>query len=129
MSSNLKTANFDSAVLTYKIVSDSSLTGAAIVDVTQESGTLYYFTVNALTGIANNSSVKFTSTTGEVVVGTTEPDLVMYLAQGTELKVHIPSGVAYTALSVWMVDSADDNGTAQTTSGNSASVKITMVTS
>jgi hypothetical protein len=129
MSSNLKTANFDSSVLRYKLVSDSSLTGAAIVDVTQESGTLYYVTLNALTGINNNYYVKFKFTTGEVVVGTTEPDLVLYLAQDTELKLHMPAGVAYTALSVWMVDSADDNGTAQTTSGNSASVTLTMVTS
>ena len=51
MSTNLKIANVDEAGLTHKIINDIRLADAAtptaIVDATQEAGSLYYLSVDA----------------------------------------------------------------------------------
>ncbi len=52
VSSNLKIASFDRSVLEYKIVTDSALGLAPIVDVTGSSGTLYDISLDLSTGIS-----------------------------------------------------------------------------
>jgi|TARA_R100001594_G_scaffold113411_1_gene148264 hypothetical protein len=124
----LKTANFDSSVLQYKLVSEDSLS-TPIVDVTQSSGSLYYIKLDAVTGISNDYYVKFCFTESEITVGTTSADMILYLKQATDLCVSIPGGIPFTKLSVWTVDGPKDSISARTTSGNSSTVKLTMVTS
>jgi len=130
MSANLKTASFDASVLQYKIVSDILLNATPLIDVTQEAGSLYYLTVVNGTsgGTAQNYFAKFAFSTSEVVVGTTTPDFMVYLAANTTTKVAMPSGISFTSLSVWAVDSAADAATTFTV-GASGAVKITMVAS
>ena len=47
MSAQLKTANLDSTILSYKIIEDTRLDQTAIVDVTQGSGALRTIEVDA----------------------------------------------------------------------------------
>jgi len=124
----LKTAAFDENILYYKVVEEDSL-GNPIIDVTQESGSLYYIKLDAVTGIANDYYVKFSFTATSVTAGTTASDLTLYLKQSTDLCVVLPDGIPFSKLSVWMVDGPKDSISARTTSGNSAAVKLTMITS
>ena len=124
----LKTAAFDSSILKYKLVEEDSL-GNPISDVTQESGNLYYVKLDPTTGISNDYYVKFSFTASSITAGTTASDMTLYLKQATDLCVYMPEGIPFTKLSVWMVDGPKDSISARTTSGNSASVKLTMITS
>ena len=124
----LKTAAFDSSILQYKLISEDSL-GNPIIDIPQESGSLYYVKLDAITGIANDYYVKFSFTATTVTAGTTAADMTLYLKQGTDLCVTMPEGIPFSQLSVWMVDGPKDTISARTTSGNSSTVKLTMVTS
>ena len=128
MSSNLKTANFEPSILPYKIITDSSIGAAAIVDVTQESGALYYVTVDAVTGISHDYFLKLCFTSSEITVGTTIHDICFKVKQGKVTKANFPGGISFSSLSAWVVDDASEQSSAHTTSGNSASITLTMVT-
>tara|TARA_R110000824_G_scaffold266650_1_gene455646 strand:+ start:44 stop:412 length:369 start_codon:yes stop_codon:yes gene_type:complete len=121
MSTNLKTARFDTETLTYKIVSDAALRHASNDDVTASSGFLHSITV------ANGSNVgylKITLTEATVVVGTTVPDIIIKVLASTTVRVTMPSGVAFTKLSFWQTTTgADSNNTSA-----AAQFDVTLVT-
>jgi len=128
MSENLKTANFELSILPYKIITDSSIGAAAIVDVTQESGALYYVTVDAVTGISHDYFLKLCFTSSEITVGTTIHDICFKVKQGKVTKANFPGGISFSSLSAWVVDDASEQSSAHTTSGNSGTITLTMVT-
>ena len=112
MSANLKVANFDSDTLTYKIVSDTTLTNVPNVDVTASSGVL-------LSGIMHNQGnaviyIKISLTATTVTVGTTVPDLTLMIPSGQSIRLTIPGGVAFTKLSFWSADAPTTASNAST---------------
>ena len=123
MSTNLKVTAFKSDTLTYKIVSDTTLTAVVNTDVTTGSGVLHSFDVDNQHG-ANNTYLKISLTAANPVVGTTVPDIQIRVGPSTAIRVVIPGGVAFTKLSFWQVDSPTTAGT--TASGSP--VIVSMVT-
>jgi hypothetical protein len=128
MSTNLKTANVDDSILTYKIVVDESLNEVAIVDVTQGSGVLYEIEVDA-TAATSHQYLKLKFQTTEVVVGTTTPDLVLMCAAQKRTYLCLPGGVAYTGLSAWLVTSQADSANTNTESSNNRITTVRFVAS
>ncbi len=129
MSSNLKIASFDSATLSYKIISDSSIGAAPIVDVTSGSGKIYDINVDTSSGINNDYFLKLWLTTASVSIGTTPPDVIIKIPQDKVIRTNYPGGLPYTSLSAALVSGAEDSNTTHTTSGNSGTVNLTIVTS
>jgi len=121
MSTNLKTARFDTETLTYKIVSDTALTHASMDDVTASSGFLHSITV--VNG-ANAGYLKITLTEATVVVSTTVPDIMIKVPASTTVRVTIPSGVAFTKLSLWQTTLSTDVNNASI----AAAFNVTLVT-
>jgi hypothetical protein len=123
MSTNLKVTAFKSDTLTYKIVSDTTLTAAVNTDVTTGSGVLHSFDVdNQHPG--DTTYLKISLTAANPVVGTTVPDVQIRVGPQLKISVIIPGGVAFTKLSFWQVDSPTTAGT--TASGSP--VIVSMVT-
>ena len=130
MSSNLKIAKFNQGILPYKIVTDSSLNATPIIDVTGSGGTLYDLTLDLSTGINNNYYLKLWLQTATVTVGGssgTAPDIIIKADQDQIIRMNYPGGIPFTALTAALVDSAADTESTMTTSGNSGTIKITMV--
>tara|TARA_R110000796_G_scaffold247118_1_gene372352 strand:+ start:266 stop:664 length:399 start_codon:yes stop_codon:yes gene_type:complete len=130
MSSNLKIASFDGSVLAYKIVTDSSIGAAGIIDVMQAGGSLRDITLDLATGINNNYYLKLWLQTASVVVGGntgTPPDMIIKADQDQIIRMNFPGGIPFSALSAALVDGNVDTSDAQTTTNNSGTVKITMV--
>lgn len=127
MSSDLKTANFDSTVLAYKIIDDIKLANVAVVDVTQGSGTLYFIEVDA-TGTQNHQYLKLKFTTSEVTVGTTTPDFVVMCATNQRFAVSIPGGVPFSSLSAWLTSSQEDSATANSEATAQRFTKVRFIT-
>lgn len=123
MSTNLKVTAFKSDTLTYKIVSDSTLTNAANTDVTSGSGALHSFDIHNQHA-ANTTFLKISLTAANPIVGTTVPDIQVRVGPATAIRVVIPGAVAFTKLSFWQVDSAGTGGV--TASGSP--VVVSMVT-
>tara|TARA_R110002111_G_scaffold35800_4_gene69909 strand:- start:85 stop:471 length:387 start_codon:yes stop_codon:yes gene_type:complete len=111
MSAQLKTANLDKSVLSYKIVSDTRLDQNAITDVTQGSGTLRSIEVDA-SGASADQYLKIKLTTTEVVVGTTVPDIMLKCILQKRFVTEFPGGLQFTGLSAWLVSSAGDSSDA-----------------
>tara|TARA_R110000744_G_C19205005_1_gene545408 strand:- start:462 stop:848 length:387 start_codon:yes stop_codon:yes gene_type:complete len=111
MSAQLKTANLDKSVLSYKIVSDTRLDQNAIIDVTQGSGTLRSIEVDASAASADQY-LKIKITTTEVVVGTTVPDIMLKCILQKRFITEFPGGLQFTGLSAWLVSSAGDSSDA-----------------
>ena len=128
MSANLKTANVDDSILTYKIVSDSSLNETAIVDVTQGSGVLYEIEVDA-TAAQAHQYLKLKFQTTEVVVGTTTPDIVLMCAAQKRTYFCLPGGVSYTGLTAWLVTAQGDSANTNSESSNNRNTIVRFVTS
>mgnify|MGYP003667356843 CR=1 FL=1 len=122
MSTNLKVTAFKSDTLTYKIVSDSTLTNAANTDVTSGSGALHSFDIHNQHA-ANTTFLKISLTAANPIVGTT-PDIQGRAGPATAIRVVIPGAVAFTKLSFWQVDNAGTGGS--TASGSP--VVVSMVT-
>lgn len=115
MSAQLKTANLDSTVLTYKIVEDTRLDQTAIVDVTQGSGVLRTIEVDAtLANQGSNQHLKLKLTSTEVVVGTTVPDIVIRCIGQKRFITEFPGGLPFTGLTAWLTSSEADNATTNT---------------
>ena len=126
MSSNLKIAKFNSSVLPYRIVTDTTLTNDPIVDVTQGSGTIYEIHFSIAQGNGDPFFyLKLFLQTASITLGTTPPDVVVECQGGTTTRMSFPGGLPYTALSAVVVDSNADNGTAKS---NNNAVDITIVT-
>jgi len=128
MSSELKTANFDSSIIAYKIIEDIKLANVAVVDVTQGSGTLYTIEVDA-TGTQTHQYLKLKFTTSEVTVGTTPPDFVVMCASNQRFVMNLPAGVPFTSLSAWLTSSQEDTATANSESAAQRFTKVRFITS
>ena len=111
MSTNLKTV--DVANLTYKVIYDSTLTNAAIIDVTQASGYLYDIAIEN-TDAGDRGVLKICLTSSEPVVGTTTPDIQLFVLPSTTIRVVIPGGVPFSKLSMWQTTDTAASATAST---------------
>mgnify|MGYP003121541719 CR=1 FL=1 len=111
MSDQLKTANLDKTKLTYKIVEDTRLDQTAIIDVTQGAGTLRMIEVDA-TSATSHQYLKLKFVTSAVTVGTTTPDMVIFVARQQRFVLSLPSGVSFTNLSAWLTSSQEDSAAA-----------------
>jgi len=129
MSSNLKIASLDTSVLQYKIVNDSSITNAPLVDVLQGSGVLRDISLDLSTGINNDYYLKLWLQSASLALGTTPPDIIIKADEDQIVRMNFPGGIPFSALSAALVDSNADNSSAMTTTNNSGTVKITMVVS
>lgn len=133
MSSNLKTTNLDESVLEYKLINDIRLadsgTPTAIVNATQESGTLYYLSLDTSSVTTSDQSLKLYLTTTEVTVGTTAPDVQIFVPLGTRLKMSFPGGLPYTGFSAALLTQASNSGTANTRAGAAEFSILNVVTS
>ena len=129
MSSNLKIASFKTETLAYKIISDVAIDATPIVDVTSGGGKIYSINMDATVGIANDYFLKLWLTTSTVTIGTTPPDVIIKIPEDVVTRVNYPDGLPFSSLSAAITDTALDNSNSITTSGNSASVKLSIVTS
>jgi hypothetical protein len=111
MSTYLKTANLDRSKITYKIVEDARLDHTAIVDVVQGSGTLRTIEVDA-TAAQSHQYLKLRFTSTEITVGTTVPEMVLFVASAKRFVTEIPGGITFTGLSAWLTSSQEDSATA-----------------
>jgi len=127
MSTLLKTANLDQAKLTYKIVEDERLDQTAIIDVTQGSGALCAIEVDA-TAATSHQYLKLKFVTSAVTVGTTTPDMVVFVAAQQRFVLSIPGTVAFTNLSAWLTSSQEDSATANTEAANQRYTKVRFIT-
>jgi len=128
----LKLANLPDA-LPYKIVTEDAFDGL-VTDITQGSGILYYLSFKSTALSANNAGVsyyvKVSFTSSAITVGTSTPDLMFQItgsSSGTTVQIPIPGGLAYSALSLWIVDSNADNATTRTAQ-NSGAVSFAAIT-
>jgi hypothetical protein len=125
MSAQLKTANLDGSILSYKIVSDTRLDQTAIIDVTQGSGVLRSIEVDATATNQNQHQyLKLKFTTSEVTVGTTVPDMMIQCPAQKRFVTEFPGGLRFTSLSAWLVSSAGDSSDANT---EAAAARYTVV--
>jgi hypothetical protein len=132
MSTNLKTANLDESVLEYKLINDIRLADAnppsAIVDVTQESGKLYYLSLDA-SNCSNAQWLNLYLVTSEIAVGTTHPDVHIKIPATTRFKMSFPAGLPYTALSASLLTTSENTATANTEASNNRYAILNVVTS
>ena len=133
MSSNLKIANVDEDVLEYKLINDIRLadsgTPTAIVDVTQESGTLYYLSLDTSSVTTSDQALKLYLSTTEVTVGTTAPDVQIFVPHGTRLKMSFPAGLPFTGFSASLLTQSINAGTSNSRAGASQYSILNVVTS
>lgn len=126
----LKTADFDSSILPYKIINESELSGSnsgtatVLEDLTNgESGQVLAITAhNASAAI---QVLKMTFTEASVTLGTTNPELMLTLPASTVLRYTMPEGIDFTTLSMWCVTSTANNGT----TAPNAAVAVTIIAS
>ena len=107
-----------------KIVNDTSVGAAAVINVTGASGNLFYVEIDNTA----NSAVSYLKVydTGSVTVGTTAPDWIFSADASANNKFVIPTDVSFaTALSYCCVTTG---GTGGTTAPGSA-VAVRFVTS
>ena len=124
MSAQLKTANLDSSILTYKLVADTRLDQAPIVDVTQKSGVLRTVEVDATAATGSHQYLKLKLTTTEVTVGTTIPDITIKWVAEKRFITEFPGGLAFTGLTAWLTTGVDDDAATNT---EAAATRYTIV--
>ena len=133
MSTNLKTANLDESVLEYKLINDIRLADAnpptAIVDVTQESGSLYYLSLDASACSGAAQWLNLYLVTSEVTVGTTHPDVHIKIPASTRFKMSFPAGLPFTALSASLLTGDENASSANTEAAASRFAILNVVTS
>tara|TARA_R100000664_G_C2753930_1_gene141411 strand:+ start:1365 stop:1766 length:402 start_codon:yes stop_codon:yes gene_type:complete len=133
MSDNLKIANVDEDVLEYKLINDIRLadsgTPTAIVDVTQESGTLYYLSLDTSSVTTSDQALKLYLSTTEVTVGTTAPDVQIFVPHGTRLKMSCPAGLPFTGFSASLLTQSINAGTSNSRAGAGQYSILNVVTS
>lgn len=125
----LKTAEFNSTILPYKVVYESALSGSNSgtatpqVDLTQGIvGKLHVIDViNAGAAVY----LKMTLTETSVAVGTTNPQIMLKIGVSKSVRYTIPEGVDFTVLSMWCVTASAVNAT----TGPGAAVQVTLITS
>lgn len=126
----LKTADFDSSILPYKIINESALSGSGsgtatvLEDLTNgESGQVLAITAHNASAAIQVLKMTFTETS--VTLGTTNPELMLTLPASTVLRYTMPEGIDFTTLSMWCVTSTANNGT----TAPNAAVAVTIIAS
>jgi hypothetical protein len=126
----LKTADFDSAILPYKIINETVLSGSGsgtatvLQDLTNgEVGQL--LSITAHNASAAIQVLKMTFTEASITLGTTTPELMLTLPASTVLRYTMPEGIDFTTLSMWCVTSTAENAT----TAPNAAVAVTLTTS
>jgi hypothetical protein len=126
----LKTADFDSAILPYKIINETVLSGSGsgtatvLQDLTNgEVGQL--LSITAHNASAAIQILKMTFTEASITLGTTTPELMLTLPAATVLRYTMPEGIDFTTLSMWCVTSTAANAT----TAPNAAVAVTLTTS
>ena len=126
----LKTADFDSAILPYKIINETVLSGSGsgtatvLQDLTNgEAGQL--LSITAHNASAAIQILKMTFTEASITLGTTTPELMLTLPASTVLRYTMPEGIDFTTLSMWCVTSTAENAT----TAPNAAVAVTLTTS
>ena len=133
MSTNLKIANVDEAGLTHKIINDIRLADAAtptaIVDATQEAGSLYYLSVDASACSGAAQWLNLYLETSEVTIGSTYPDVHIKIPASARFKMSCPSGLPFTSFSASLLTTDQNAGTANTEAGATRYAILHAVTS
>ena len=115
MSTLLKIANVDEAGLTHKIINDVRFADAAsptaLVDVTQESGSLYYLTVDASACSGNPQWLNLYLVSSEVTIGTTNPDVHIKIPASARFHMSCPTGLPFTSFSASLLTTDQNAGT------------------
>lgn len=124
MSAQLKTANLDSSILTYKLIADTRLDQAPIVDVTQKSGVLRTIEVDATAATGSPQYLRLKLTTTEVTAGTTIPDIMIECTAAKRFITEFPGGLAFTGLTAWLTTGQADNAA---TNSEAAATRYTIV--
>jgi hypothetical protein len=123
----LSAAQFDSSVLSYKIIKQTIVNATPNVDVTSEPGSLY--SIKVVNGSSSTGYVKLTISESSVTVGTTLPEMMMKVAAAETKQWAIPEGLSFTKLSFWCVTDSADSDTTSPTLNSSVGVTITLLTS
>ena len=123
----LSSAQFDSTVLTYKIIKQTITNATPNVDVTSESGRLYE--ISLVNGSSSNAYFKLTLTDEAVTVGTTLTEMMIRVNAAESKQWHIPGGLAFTRLSFWAVTGPTDNNTTSPTLNSGNGLITTLVVS
>ena len=123
----LSSAQFDSTVLTYKIIKQTITNATANVDVTSESGRLYE--ISLVNGSSSNAYFKLTLSDEAVTVGTTLPEMMIRVNAAESKRWHIPAGLAFTRLSFWAVTGPTDSNTTSPTLNSGNGLITTLVVS
>jgi len=123
----LSASQFESAILTYKIIKQTITNATGNVDVTAEAGNLYE--ISLVNGSSSNAYFKLTLTDEAVVVGTTIPELMIRVNAAESKRWHIPNGLPFTRLSFWAVTNPTDNNTTSPTLNSGVGLTTTLVTS
>ena len=122
----LSGSQFDSSVLTYKIVKQTVTNSTPNIDVTSEPGSLYEIVL--VNGSSSNAYWKATISENAVTVGQTVPEMMIRTNAGETKRWTIPSGLAFTKLSFWAVTGPTDADTTSPTLNNAAGLSVTLVT-
>tara|TARA_R100001224_G_scaffold107781_1_gene83404 strand:+ start:462 stop:839 length:378 start_codon:yes stop_codon:yes gene_type:complete len=123
----LSSAQFDSTVLTYRIIKQTITNATPNVDVTSESGRLYE--ISLVNGSSSNAYFKLTLSDEAVTVGTTLPEMMIRVNAAESKRWYIPGGLAFTRLSFWAVTGPTDNNTTSPTLNSGNGLITTLVVS
>ena len=123
----LSSAQFDSTVLTYRIIKQTITNATPNVDVTSESGRLYE--ISLVNGSSSNAYFKLTLTDEAVTVGTTLPEMMIRVNAAESKRWSIPGGLPFTRLSFWAVTGPTDNNTTAPTLNSGNGLITTLVAS
>ena len=100
------------AVLGGKVITDASVTAAAVDNATGASGTLFYCEINNAANASQTVYVKWYDH-ADPDVGTTSPDIVFRVAGGETQYFNMPQGIAFgTAFSYACTQTGGTAGTA-----------------
>ena len=133
MSTNLKIANVDEAGLTHKIINDIRLADVAsptaLVDVTQESGSLYYLSVDASACSGAAQWLNLYLVSSEVTIGSTNPDIHIKIPALDRFKMSCPTGLPFASFSASLLTTSENTATANSEAGANRFAILHAVTS
>ena len=105
-----------------KVFTDTVNANAA-VSVVATAAVIYEIEIDNTANAAQDNYAKFYNTAGAVTVGTTVPDMVIEVRQGTKRTLVIPEGLSYeTGLAVATVTAGGTGGT--TSPGSAVIVRV-----
>ena len=102
---SLTVTGFSNSALTYKIATETNagatLGTNAFSDIFGGSGTLYAIDIDHKES-NTTAYLKLKITSGDVVIGTTQPDLMFEVGASTAVHINIPTGLTFSQLSFWV---------------------------